>query len=201
MKNLSSVELFYAISAIIGGVLFLIRTVLSVIGGDVDADTDVDFAVHDLNLDGGMDGDFGGHGVSHIGEANFQLFSLHGITGFFMIFGLIGLALSKAGVHDLLTALAGLVAGGITMAVVAGIYWYMRTLQSDGTMRMESAIGKTGTVYLTIPETGSGQVSVIVQGGIKQFNAVSINKDRIPTGEKIRIVKVNGSTLEVERLD
>ena len=121
MKNFNSVEVFYAISAILGGVLFLIRTVLSIIGGDMDADSDVDFAIHDVNMDGGMDSDFGDHSVSHLGEANFQLFSLHGITGFFMIFGLIGLALSKAGVNDLLTALAGLLAGGITMVAVAGI--------------------------------------------------------------------------------
>ncbi len=190
MKNFNSVEIFYAISAILGGVLFLIRTLLSLFAGDMDADTDVDFAMHDIDMDGVMDGDFGDHNVSHVGEANFQLFSLQGITGFFMIFGLIGLALSKAGVNDLLTALAGLVAGGITMVAVAGIYWYMRSLQSDGTMVMETAIGKTGTVYLTIPETGSGQVSVVVQGGIKQFDAVSAKHVRISTGEKVRVVKL-----------
>ena len=201
MKNFNSVEIFYAISAILGGVLFLIRTVLSLIGGDMDADSDVDFAIHDVNMDGVMDSDIGDHSISHLGEANFQLFSLHGITGFFMIFGLIGLALSKAGVNDLLTALAGLVAGGITLVAVAGIYWYMRTLQSDGTMVMETAVGKTGTVYLTIPETGSGQVSVVVQGGVKQFDAVSANHVRISTGEKVRVVKLNGSVLEVEHLE
>jgi membrane protein implicated in regulation of membrane protease activity len=201
MNNFNSVEIFYAISAILGGVLFLIRTVLTVIGGDLDADSDVDFAIHDVNMDGVMDGDIGDHSVSHIGEANFQLFSLHGITGFFMIFGLIGLALSKAGVNDLLTALAGLVAGGITMVVVAAVYWYMRTLQSDGTMKIESTIGKTGSVYLTIPEKGSGQVSVVVQGGLKQFDAVSSKKIAIATGEKVRIVSVNGNILSVEQID
>lgn len=201
MKNFNAVEIFYAISAILGGVLFLIRTVLSLIGGDMDADSDVDFAMHDINLDGSVDGDLGDHSVSHVGEANFQLFSLQGITGFFMIFGLIGLALSKAGVNDLLTALAGLIAGGITMVAVAGIYWYMRTLQSDGTMKIDSTIGKTGTVYLTIPEKGSGQVSIVVQGGLKQFDAITSQKAPITTGEKVRIVSVNGNVLTVEKIE
>ncbi len=197
MRNLSPVELFYAVIAIIGGVLFLIRTVLSLIGGDVDADTDIDLAIHDVP----MDSDFGDHSVTHISEANFQLFSLHGITGFFMIFGLVGLSLSKAGIHELITAVVGLLAGGITLIAVAGVYYYMRRLQSDGTMQMDTAIGKTGIVYLTIPVEGSGQVSITIQGGLKQFDAISNSPQKITTGSKIRVIDRNGSTLVVEQVD
>ena len=199
MFNLSSVETFYALSAILGGVLFLIRSVLSIIGGDLGGDHDIDLAIHDVNLDSVMDGDLSDHSSAHIGEANFQLFSIHGITGFFLIFGLIGLSLSKAGVHELLTALGGLIAGGITMLAVALVYWFMRRLQSDGTMRMTSLVGQNGSVYLTIPENGTGQVNVVIQGGLKQFDAVSVNKERISTGEKIRVVQLKGSLLVVEK--
>ncbi len=197
MRNSSTVELFYAIIAIIGGVLFLIRTILSLIGGDAGGDTDIDLGGHDIH----MDSDMGDNSISHGAEANFQLFSLHGITGFFMIFGLVGLALSKANVNELVTALIGLTAGTITLLVVAGIYYYMRTLQSDGTMRLDSAIGQLGSVYLTIPENGIGQVSITIQGGRKQFDAVSATHHRILTGEKIRVVSLNGSTLVVEPVD
>lgn len=193
MFNLTTVETFYAISAIAGGVLFIIRTILSLVGGDAGLD-------HDLDLDSTIEGDLGDHSAGHLGEANFQLFSLQGITGFFLIFGLIGLSLSKAGVHELLTALGGLIAGGFTMLVVALVYWFMQRLQSDGTMRVSSSIGKTGTVYLTIPEEGSGQVSVVVQGGLKQFEAVSDKKVRIPTGENIRVVRIDGRILVVEKI-
>lgn len=197
MGNFNSVELFYAIIAIIGGVLFVIRTILSLLGGDVDADTDIDLAVHDVP----MHADLGDHSVAHISEANFQLFSLHGITGFFMIFGLVGLSLSKAGVHELITAVVGLVAGGITLLSVAGVYYYMRRLQSDGTMQMDTAIGLTGIVYLTIPDGGSGQVSITIQGGLKQFDAISTGSQKIPTGSKIKVVARNGGTLVVEHVD
>jgi membrane protein implicated in regulation of membrane protease activity len=193
MFNLSSVETFYAISAIAGGVLFLIRTILSLVGGDAGLD-------HELDLDSAIESDLGDHSAGHLGEANFQLFSMHGITGFFLIFGLIGLSLSKAGIHDLLTALGGLIAGGFTMLAVALVYWLMRRLQSDGTMRVASSIGKTGTVYLTIPENGSGQISVVVQGGLKQFEAVSAQNVRIPTGENIRVVRIDGRVLVVEKI-
>lgn len=197
MGNLSSVELFYAIIAIIGGVLFIIRTILSLLGGDVSADTDIDLAIHDIP----MDADLGDHSIAHISEANFQLFSLHGITGFFMIFGLVGLSMSKAGIHELLTAVVGLVAGGITLITIAGVYYYMRRLQSDGTMQMDTAIGKTGIVYLTIPSGGSGQVSITIQGGLKQFDAISTSSQKIVTGAKIKVTDRNGSTLVVEPVD
>ncbi len=198
MKNLTSVETFYAFSAIIGGVLFLIRTVLSLVGADADADFDMGGA--DLSPD------FDGHAGDHSGidghGASFNLFSTHSITGFFLMFGLIGLSLSKAGIPELLTAIGGLAAGGFTMLVVAFVYYFMQRLQSDGTMNLQTAIGKTGTVYLSLPEKGSGQVTIVVQGGLRQFDAISADKSRIPTGEEVRVVRIlNGKTLVVERVE
>lgn len=202
MNNLTSVETFYAFSAIIGGVLFLIRTILTLVGADADADIDLSGGVHLGELD--VSHDLHGGGMDHNldGGASFNLFSMHGITGFFIMFGLIGLSLSKAGIHELLTALGGMAAGGFTMVVIALIYYFMQRLQSDGTMKVDTVIGKTGTVYLTIPETGSGQVTIVIQGGLKQFDAVSANKTRIPTGEEVRVVRIhNGKSLVVTRVE
>ena len=198
MNNLTSVETFYAFSAIIGGVLFLIRTILSLVGADADADFDMSGADigHDLQGHLGDHSGIDGHGAS------FNLFSMHSITCFFLMFGLIGLSLSKAGLPELLTAIGGMASGAFTMLVVALIYYFMQRLQSDGTMKIETAVGKTGTVYLSLPEKGSGQVSIVVQGGLKQFDAISADKSRIPTGEEVRVVRVvNGKTLVVERVD
>jgi membrane protein implicated in regulation of membrane protease activity len=78
----------------------------------------------------------------------------------------------------------------------------MRRMQSDGTLRISNAIGEEGTVYLTIPDNGTGQVQVAVQGGLKIFNAVSANHQRIPTGASIRVVKiVSGNMLMVEQVN
>jgi hypothetical protein len=203
MNNLTSVETFYAFSAIIGGILFLIRTILSFIGADSDADFDMgggDVSSIDLNSD--FDGQAGDHSGIDGQGASFNLFSSHGITGFFLMFGLIGLSLSKAGIPEVLTAVGGLAAGGFTMLVVAFIYYFMQRLQSDGTMNIQTAVGKTGTVYLSLPEKGSGQVTIVVQGGLKQFDAISADKSRIPTGEFVRVVHIlNGKTLVVERVE
>ena len=193
MGDYRPIELFYLISAGIGGLLFILRLIFSFFGG---ADGDLGDSA-----DGGLDLGESDSAAGSISDGGFKLFSLQGITGFFMMFGLVGLTLARAGVHDILTALAGLAAGGLTMVIVAAIFMGMRRLQSEGTLRISNAVGKEGTVYLTIPENGSGQVSVVVQGGLRQFEAVSASRERIPTGEKIRVVRVVSSNiLVVERI-
>ncbi len=199
MSNLKPIEYFYLIIAIIGGVSFLIRLIFSFFGGgDADIGDEINVEVSNTHsIDVGNDAH-----PAHAAESGFRLFSLQGITGFFMMFGLVGLALARGGVNDLLTAIAGLAAGSITMLLTAWLFYTFTRLQSEGTLRMENAIGKEGNVYLTIPENGSGQVSLVVQGALRQFEAISANHQRISTGQKIRVIRVTGtSTLVVEPLE
>ena len=115
MFNLSPVETFYAICAIVGGVLFLIRTILSIIGADTDGHLDLGGGDVDM---GGLSLDHDLHdGVIHDGDAitsgaSFRLFSMHGITGFFLMLGLIGLSLAKARMPVIISATGGVAAGG-----------------------------------------------------------------------------------------
>ena len=77
----------------------------------------------------------------------------------------------------------------------------MKRLQSDGTIRISNAIGEAGTVYLTIPPKGSGQVQVVVQGTLKIFDAISSKKTGLATGDKVKIIDVaDGNTLIVEKV-
>lgn len=202
MFNLSPVETFYAISAIVGGVLFLIRTILSLVGADADADVGPGIDISDFSLDHDLDGGALHDADAAASGASFRLFSMHGITGFFLMLGLIGLSLSKANMPVIISALGGAAAGGFTLVIVALIYYFMQKLQSDGTMKIQTAVGKTGSVYLTIPENGNGQVNIVVQGGLKQFDAISAHKERITTGERVRVIEImNGKTLVVERIE
>ncbi len=193
LGNFNPVDYFYLFSAVVGGLLFLIRLGFSFLGGDAG-----DFDGDTGDMDSGLD-----HSdAAHHGDPGFKLFSLQGITGFFIMFGLVGLALSRAGGVVFWTALGGLLAGGVTMVVIALIFQSVQRLQSEGTLRIENAIGKEGTVYLTIPETGAGQVSVVVQGSLRQFEASSASHVRIPTGAKVRVVSiVSNRELLVEPLE
>jgi len=201
-ESLNGIDKTFLICAVIGSTLFLIRTVLFFVGGDADSDIDGDFDA-DIDIDGDIDFDGDVSDMGHLDSAaSFHIFSLHGITGFFMMFGLVGLAMSLQSKFSPLVAVGGgLIAGVFTMWLVAKIFMSMKKLQSDGTLNLRNAIGKDGTVYLTISADGIGKVRVIVQGSLKIFNAVSAKKVEIKTGENIKVIKIiSGNVFVVEKV-
>lgn len=185
MESYPSLAMFFGTTAVIGGILFFIRLILFLIGAG-----DHDLSSIDANTE------LGEH------DSGFQFISLQGVAGFFMMFGLVGLAMLSSEVNGWLSLGGAIVSGMITLLLVGLIFRAMRRMQSDGTLRIRNAIGEEGTVYLTIPENGTGQVQVTVQGGLKIFNAVSNDHQRISTGASIRVVDiVSSNILKVEKID
>lgn len=192
MFGLSVIEVIYWASTIIGGTLFILRLGMMLIGGDLGSDGgDVPVDTGDVDVS-----------VEHAdADVSFKLLSVQGLTSFFMMFGLVGLALLKANLHVLITILGGAIAGLITVGTTGVIFSQMKRLQTEGTIKIQNTVGSEGTVYLTIPKNGTGQVQVIVQGSLKIFDAVSSNKNQIATGEKVRVSGVaSGNTLIVEKM-
>jgi len=94
--SLKPIEVFYLICTVVGGVLFILRAILFALGAGHDGDVHVD-----VHGDMGMEGDFDLNGnVDHIAEPGLRLVSLQGITGFFLMFGLVGLAMSRGGIRE-----------------------------------------------------------------------------------------------------
>lgn len=192
MFGLTVIEVIYWASTIIGGTLFILRLGMMLLGGGLNDDA------LDSALDGGDMDVTGDHADA---DVSFKLLSVQGLTSFFMMFGLVGLALLRAGLHVLITIVGGAAAGLVTVAVTGLIFSQMKRLQTEGTIRIQSTVGSEGTVYLTIPKNGTGQVQIIAQGSLKIFDAVSSNKSQIATGQKIRVTGVSGgNTLIVEKL-
>lgn len=185
-QSLSVIERLFFFSAVIGSSLFLIRIIAASIGGDdVDMDVDTDL---DIDLDAAGETD-----------ASFQFLSLQGMSAFFMMFGLVGLAMTRSSnARELWAVLAGLAAGVGTVWVVGQVFFAMRRLQSDGTIHLENAVGALGTVYLTIPKDGSGQIQVTIQGSLKIEDARTLDGSSIPTGERVKVVKASTRMLYVE---
>ncbi|MEW6085068.1 MAG: hypothetical protein AB1607_10780 [Chloroflexota bacterium] len=170
--------------------MFILRLGLMLIGSGISDDA----------LDAALE-DPGGGGHGHDADVSFKLLSVQGLTSFFMMFGLVGLALLRASLPVLLTVLGGLIAGFVTVAITSVIFSQMKRLQSEGTINIQNTIGTEGTVYLTVSKNGTGQVQIIVQGALKVFDASAKNKDTIAVGEKIRVTGVTaGNTLIVEKI-
>lgn len=182
----SGMEIFFLVSAAVGGGVFVLRLVLQLIVGVDDADTDLT----------------AGHGdVAHAdADLSFKLLSLQGLTAFFMMFGLVGFAMLRgSGVSEGPALVAAVAAGLAAVWVIGKIFASVRRLQSSGTIDTARAVGGGGTVYLSIPAGGTGKVQVVVQGRLREFDAVSASGEGIPTGGPVRVVEVRGSVLVVER--
>ena len=175
----------YLVCAVAGGTILLIKIVLMVIGLDSGDAADLDLD-HDGILDAG--GEPGG-GINFL--------SVQSIAGFFTMFGIVGLGLLQINASSLVSLLGALAAGAFTAWCTAMIFLTMRRLQSDGTLVIGNAVGLQGTVYLTIPEKGTGSISVTVQGTLRTMDAMSEQGQRIPTGSLVRVVGVSGGHILV----
>ena len=210
-ESLKPIETVFFVCAFVGGVLFLVRMILFFIGMghhgvDADAGFDGDLG-HDVDVghmgDVGHDvgdahGDLHGHGADT--ESSFKFISLQSITAFFMMFGLVGLALSYQSKWPATLSIVGALAAGVfSVWVIGKLMGAMIRLQSEGTLDIRNAVGQEGTVYLTIPATGKGIVQITVQDSLRELTAVSLDKIEIKTGERVVVEDVTGGNTLVVR--
>src|SRR5438552_2382425 len=134
-------DLIFWATAFFGTILFCLRLCATVIGGFGQEGTDND----DMMFD---DGDEHYHHTHSL-----RLFTLHSISGFFMMFGWVGLACIKTLQINHLNALFfSLIAGFATMILTALIFKWSQLLISSGSrFLIKETIGLVGTVYQRIP--------------------------------------------------
>lgn len=185
--SLNAMERVFFICAVVGGLVFIIRLILSLLGahhGDIDVGGhDIDFTDH--------------HGDS---DSSFKAVSIQGISVFFMMFGLVGLAMSRqSGYTAFFSMLGAITAGVLSFWFVGKLFKFMKQFQSEGNLDIHNAIGKEGTVYLNIPEQGDGVVQIEVQGTLRELSAVSADKIPIKTGERVIVENITGNNFLVVR--
>ncbi|MFT3926099.1 MAG: hypothetical protein QM778_26380 [Myxococcales bacterium] len=165
---------FFIYCAVGGGALFLVQLVLSMLGA---GDADIPSADHPPT----------GHSST---DTSFKILSLQGLTAFFGMFGLVGLALqdeSKAG--PTVSVLGALAAGSFSTWVISRIFRAAHSLQSSGTLDLSKAVGSTGTVYLRIAPDKPGKVTLNLHGRLVQLDAVT-TVETLETGSEVRVERV-----------
>jgi|TARA_B110000240_G_scaffold37546_1_gene41430 hypothetical protein len=178
-------ELIFASSAVLGGVLFLLWFSLIMIGG-IAADV----------FDGVFGTDFDAMGA----DASFKALTFQGIMAFMMFFGLGGLyVLESNSDQTSLAIVVGSLSGFGSMYGTGKLFQLFVSLQSDGTIDMDDSIGSTGTIYLRVPEDGTGQIQVETAGALRTYNAKSEDGQPIATGDFAEVIGVVSSTLIVKR--
>lgn len=157
----------YFVLAMVGTLLFLLKVVLTVFSG-VDADYDL-----------GIGGDGDGSGGFNADAGSFSLFSTLSIVAFLMGAGWMGL-IARAGweLGSIPSGLLAIVFGLGLMFLAAGMMWSMQRLNSTPREDLNSAVGATAKVYLSIPARGegAGEVQVTVSGRQRTIAAVSADQ-------------------------
>ena len=181
----TGLEMIFAASALVGGILFLIWFALMMIGG-VTADI--------------FEGLLGMEGVGDLGaDASFKALTFQGLMAFLMFFGLAGLYTLKSTETSTIAIAVGGGAGFASMYFTGKLFQLFITLQSDGTVEISESGGSTGTVYLKIPDNGAGKVQVNFGGSMRTMNAKSHDNAEIDSGEFIEVVDTMGEILIVKR--
>jgi membrane protein implicated in regulation of membrane protease activity len=117
------------------------------------------------------------------------------------MFGLVGFAVMRGTSLGATIAVVAAMAAGLGSAWIIGrVFVAMLGLQSSGSVSVNQAVGCTGTVYANIPKQGSGSVQITIAHRLREFDATSANGDELATGTAIKVVRVAGSALAVERL-
>jgi len=188
MVGFNGIENFFLLCAVIGGFFVVAKLVMGLAGGLMEAELD-----HDLT---GVEAH---HADS---DAGFKLLSLHGIASFLMMFGLVGLALYRQSHAGTLVSLAGAALAGVGTAwVICKLFQLAGRMQSSGNLSPTGGLlASTGTVYLTIPKGGTGRVTINVRNRLREFDAVSIDGEELPTGTAVQVVDVSGTSVIVQNI-
>jgi membrane protein implicated in regulation of membrane protease activity len=212
----------FLVCFLVGGTLMLLQFLLGLLGlgGHHDVGGDVhdvggaemhDMGGHDAVGHDGPGHDAAGHedhghshGSSHTHTASSNwlvgVLTFRTIVAAITFFGLAGLAAAAQGSLDPWQVLAiALAAGAGAMFLVAWVMRSLARLNAEGTARIERALGKSGTVYLTVPgnKEGIGKVHLNLQNRTVECQAVTAHPT-LPNGTKVVVTAVIGrDTVEV----
>lgn len=181
----------YLICAVVGGLIMVIQFLMMILGfGDFN-DVDVPDDAPDVDLDGGdVDaGDTDVSGANMVSLARFLSFRV--IVAASAFFGVLGLWADSAKFHPMVSLAIALLGGWIAGAAVAFVMGFINKLQSSGNVKIESAIGKTATVYIPIPEnkTNTGKIQLTIQGRIDEMEAMTPGP-ALPSGAAVVIKEI-----------
>jgi len=173
-SSLTGLPFVYGICALVGGGLFLIVMALMFIGMEFDLEMLAD-------------------GSGHV--------SLHGISGFFTLFGIVGLYLDSQGYGVLVSSVGGIGAGGMMFLTVSRIIMAMRNLESSGNITVDQTVGAKGSVYAEILPGESGAVTIFIDDRERRYDAVTDDPAGLKTGDLIEVKEVvSGSLLRVTQI-
>ncbi len=176
--------------AIASSLIFIVETVLTFIGADVDFDADADFDMPDGTFEG---------------DPSMNLYTFRNLVNFLLGMSWTAILLKDQIASKALLMVIAFVAGAILVAAVMLMFKWLSKMQQSGNIDvMRDAEGCNGKVYLTVPaeRAGTGKVQITINGAVREYDAVTDSEQDLKTGKAIKVVEaIDNSTLLVEELD
>ncbi|HMV78909.1 MAG TPA: hypothetical protein PK683_03995 [Leptospiraceae bacterium] len=171
-----NIETVYLYSGIFGLIILGAKLTLSIFGADH----------HSADFDSS--------------SSDFGIISLQTVSVYIAGAGWMGYILTqKTGWDSVQNGLAAGLAGLLLAAFEMFLIYKMKGLNQINEFNLEEAVGKTGIVYLTVPENGTGEVQVSFFGSMKNRKAVSENGEKIESFEKIIVTGIDNDVLIVKK--
>lgn len=202
-NNLTQLNQAFYGGAAFFSVFFVWQLISAFMGLDTDSDAEVDVDADAGDGDQAYD-DFDDGTESDAGETTmaFKLLSVRSIVTFFTLFAWGGALYLNRG--DAPARAMGLSAiwGLAGMLSVALFFFLLPKLAHTGTKSLKTAVGTQGSVYLNIPENGSGEIRVTVSGHMSHVRARGAGGKAFGAGARVRVVRqLDQTTVEVAALD
>ncbi len=124
---------------------------------------------------------------------------MRSLISFAVMFSWAGTIYLYNGNSLIISVIYSLIWGLVGMFLVSYVIYKLLRFQETGNATVWTAIGEDATVYMDIPENGTGKVRVLVSGAISFIDAKGSYGRAIPSGTHVRVVHVlDEKTLEVE---
>lgn len=165
--------LIYLLMALTGTTFFVIRLVIALLFGDGGGEVDGDMSVA-------------------AGDGAFNMFSLLSILAFFMGAGWMGLTCRiDWDMSSMASAAASTGFGFALMMMASGMMMVARKLNRSVSYDPATAVGRTASVYMSIPRRGdgTGKIIVNVSGRQKTMDAIS-SADAIKEFKSVKVLSV-----------
>jgi hypothetical protein len=182
MFSSNPMEAFFLVCIVIGGAVLALQIVAGIVGL---GDHGLHFGHHDL-------------GSADMGEG-LQLLSVRSIAAALAVFGAFGLFFD-GWLPAWMAALLATVPGFFAALGTAYLMRFLVRMETDGSLRLDEAVGATGQVYLTVPgeEQGAGLVQFPLQGRSVELRAITREKEPLKTGASVLVISVDTETETVE---
>ena len=189
----TSLDLFMKILwciAIASSLIFIIETVLTFIGADVEMDMDTDFDI----ADGGFEGD-----------PSMNLYTFRNLVNFLLGMSWTAILLQEQIASKALLMIIAFAVGALLVFAVMMLFKGLSKMQQSGNIDVyRSAVGCSGRVYLTVPaeRKGAGKVQININNAVREYDALTDSEDDLKTGTSIKVTEVlDTNTLLVEEIN